>query len=61
MEIGKSVRVRELSVPSVELLDTPENSVVSVVVTRAARSAAAGADGAEEAEGEEATEEAAAE
>ena len=42
IEIGKSVRVRDLSVPNVELRDTPENSVVSVVVTRAAQSAAAG-------------------
>ncbi len=53
LEIGKSVRVRELNVENVELMDTPENSVVSVVVTRAARSAAAGA----EEEGEETTEE----
>ena len=49
IEIGKSVRVRDLSVPNIQLTDTPENSVVSVVVTRAAQSAAAG----EEEEGEE--------
>lgn len=42
LAIGKSVRVRDLNVPNVTLLDTPENSVVSVVVTRAARSAASG-------------------
>ena len=51
IEIGKSVRVRDLSVPNVELRDTPENSVVSVVVTRAAQSAAAGEE--EEEEGAE--------
>jgi large subunit ribosomal protein L25 len=55
LEIGKSVRVRDLSVENVELMDTPENSVVSVVVTRAARSAAAGAE--VEEGGEETTEE----
>lgn len=60
LEIGKSARVRDLSVPNVELLDTPENSVVSVVVTRAARSAAMGEDGLEEEGTEEATEETAA-
>ncbi|SRR6056300_759211 len=59
LEIGKSVRVRELSVPNVELLDTPENSVVSVVVTRAARSAADAAGAEADAETEEGTEEAA--
>jgi large subunit ribosomal protein L25 len=53
IEIGKSVRVRDLSVPKITLTDTPENSVVSVVVTRAAQSALAG----EEEEGEEGTEE----
>ncbi len=59
LEIGKSVRVRDLSVDNIELKDTPENSVVSVVVTRAARSAAAGEEGSEEGEegSEEATEE----
>ena len=57
LEIGKSVRVRELSVPNVELLDTPENSVVSVVVTRAARSAADAAGDEAEGETEEGTEE----
>lgn len=59
LEIGKSVRVRELSVPNVELLDTPENSVVSVVVTRAARSAADAAGDEADTETEEGTEEAA--
>ncbi len=51
IEIGKSVRVRDLSVSNIELRDTPENSVVSVVVTRAAQSAAAGEE--EEEEGTE--------
>lgn len=60
IQIGKSVRVRDLSVPNVQLTDTPENSVVSVVVTRAAQSAAASEDEDEEgteegAEGAEAT------
>lgn len=57
VQIGKSIRVRDLSVPNIELLDTPENSVVSVVVTRAAQSAAAGDEEEEGAEGEESTEE----
>lgn len=59
VQIGKSIRVRDLSVPNIELLDTPENSVVSVVVTRAAQSAAAGDEEEEGAEGEESTEESA--
>ncbi len=54
IEIGKSVRVRDLNVPNVELLDTAENSVVSVVVTRAAQSEASEED---EEETEEGTEE----
>lgn len=64
LQIGKSVRVRDLKVPNVELLDTPENSVVSVVMTRAAISAASGIsedeeEGAEGAEGEAPAEESA--
>ncbi|MCB0734524.1 MAG: 50S ribosomal protein L25 [Bacteroidetes bacterium] len=55
LAIGKSVRVRDLNVPNITLLDTPENSVVSVVVTRAARSAASGED--EEESGDESSEE----
>ncbi|MFT5511615.1 MAG: large subunit ribosomal protein L25 [Bacteroidia bacterium] len=55
LEIGKSVRVRDLSVPKIQLRDTLENTVVSVVVTRAAQSEAAGED--EEGEEGEATEE----
>ncbi|MFT5724772.1 MAG: large subunit ribosomal protein L25 [Bacteroidia bacterium] len=62
LEIGKSVRVRELSVPNVTLNDTPENTVVSVVVTRAAQSAASEEEEGEEgAEGTEGAEETAAE
>lgn len=58
IQIGKSVRVRDLSVPNIELTDTPENSVVSVVVTRAAQSEAAAEEDEEEGgeEGAEATE-----
>jgi large subunit ribosomal protein L25 len=51
LEIGKSVKVGEISVDKLTLLDSPNNSIVSCIVTRAAKSA--GLDG------EEATEEAA--
>lgn len=37
LSIGKSIRVRDLSIPNITLLDTPENSVVSVVVTRVSK------------------------
>ncbi|MCB9262151.1 MAG: 50S ribosomal protein L25/general stress protein Ctc [Flavobacteriales bacterium] len=52
LNIGKSIRVRDLNIPNVELLDTPENSVVSVIVTRASRSASAagGMDDSEDSE-----------
>jgi large subunit ribosomal protein L25 len=56
LEIGKGVRVNEISVDGVELLDTPENTIVSCNVTRAARSAQTAEEG-EEAEGEEGTSE----
>lgn len=48
--IGKNIRVRDIKVKGVDLLDTAENSVVSCVITRASRSAAAGeaVEGAEE-------------
>lgn len=39
LEIGKGVRVSSINVEGVTLLDTPENTIVSCVVTRAARSA----------------------
>jgi large subunit ribosomal protein L25 len=50
LEIGKSVKVGEISVDKLTLLDSPNNSIVSCIVTRAAKSAGL--------EGEEATEEA---
>jgi len=56
LELGKSIRVREISVENLELLDTPENSVVSCKVTRAAKSLEdeelEGEEGEEGAEGE---------
>ncbi len=62
LELGKNIRVREIEMGELTPLDTLENSVVSVNVTRASKSAA-GALADEEAEGteegaEEATEEA---
>lgn len=67
LELGKSVRVREVNVENLEKLDTPENSVISCVVTRAAKSAAGeeeleeGVEGEEVAEGAEGAEAPAAE
>lgn len=52
--IGQSIKVGEISLNNVELLDNKSNVVVSVIVTRAAKSAA-GAAGAEEEETEEET------
>jgi len=61
LEIGKSVKVGEISVDNLNLLDSENNSIVSCIVTRAAKSAA-GAGGDEEGEEtEEGAEEAAAE
>ncbi|MDA8886452.1 50S ribosomal protein L25 [Bacteroidia bacterium] len=51
LEIGKSVKVGEISVDKLQLLDSENNSIVSCIVTRAAKSAA-GSEG-DEAEGEE--------
>ncbi|MDG1045639.1 MAG: 50S ribosomal protein L25 [Bacteroidia bacterium] len=48
LEIGKSVKVKDIQVDKLQLLDSENNSIVSCVVTRAARSAADG-----EGEGEE--------
>jgi large subunit ribosomal protein L25 len=60
--IGKSIRVRDVQIPELEILDTPENTIVSVIVTRAAMSAAGAAGEAEEGEaGEDSEGEAAAE
>ncbi len=54
--IGKSVKVADISVDKLELLDSDSNSIVSCVVTRAAQSEAGEEDeeeeGAEGAEGE---------
>ena len=55
LEIGKSVKVGEISVDKMTLLDSENNSIVSCIVTRAAKSAA-GEDGEEEEEEEGAAE-----
>lgn len=34
LEIGQSVKVKELSIPNVEILDAKENAVISVKITR---------------------------
>lgn len=57
LEIGKSVKVGEISVDNLTLLDSENNSIVSCIVTRAAKSAA----GASATEGEEEAAEEAAE
>lgn len=57
LQLGKSIRVKEINVPNLELLDTPENTVISCLVTRASKSAAE-LEEEEAAEGEESTEEA---
>lgn len=49
LEIGKSVKVKDISVDKLSLLDSESNSIVSCIVTRAAKSAA----GADEEGGEE--------
>ncbi|MCB9245131.1 MAG: 50S ribosomal protein L25 [Flavobacteriales bacterium] len=41
LELGKNIRVKDIDLGGLTALDTPENSVVSVDVTRASRSAAA--------------------
>ena len=62
LAIGQSIKVEDVSRENLELLDTPSNVIVSVMVTRAAKSAAGAAEDGEEGEGEEgATEEAASE
>lgn len=52
LEIGKSVRVRDITVPGLTLLDSEANSIVSCVVTRAAQSEGLDEEGLDE-EGEE--------
>ncbi len=44
VEMGKSVKVGEINVENLELLDAAANAIVSVVTTRASRSAASGAE-----------------
>ncbi len=51
LAIGKSVKVKDISVEGLTLLDSENNSIVSVIITRASRSAAgSGADEEEETE-----------
>jgi len=56
--IGQSIKVGEISVNNVELLDNKSNVVVSVIVTRAAKSAAGAGGVDDESEEESSTEEA---
>jgi large subunit ribosomal protein L25 len=53
LEIGKSVKVKDIEVDKLQLLDSENNSIVSCVVTRAARSAADGETEEEDATSEE--------
>jgi large subunit ribosomal protein L25 len=53
LEIGKSVKVKDINVDSLQLLDSENNSIVSCVVTRAARSAADGGEEADDSTSEE--------
>lgn len=53
LDLGQSLRVRDVSVTNCELLDAPENAIISCKMTRAAISAA----GDDELEGEEGAEE----
>ncbi len=60
LEIGKSVKVKDVSLDKLQVLDSDTNSIVSCVVTRASQSASDDEDGIEGEEGdgtEEATEE----
>lgn len=45
LELGKSVKVGEITVPNIELLDSPNNAILSVEATRATREAAKEAAG----------------
>ncbi|MGB0851445.1 MAG: 50S ribosomal protein L25 [Bacteroidia bacterium] len=60
LEIGKSVKVGDISLDNLDLLDSENNSIVSCIVTRAAKSAAGeegeAEEGEEGAEGEAAAE-----
>lgn len=53
LDIGQSIKVADLNIPGVDLLDPKSNVIVSVSITRAAKSAAGGADDEEGEEGEE--------
>lgn len=59
VEMGKSIKVGEISVNNLELLDAAANALLSVVATRASRSADGDDTAGEEASGEEETEAAA--
>ena len=58
LELGQSIRVRDISVEGFEVLTAPENAVISCKMTRAAISAAGGTAVEEEATEEEGAEEA---
>lgn len=40
LELGKSIKVAEINVPGLELLDAPANAIASVLATRATKQAA---------------------
>ncbi len=56
LQIGKSVKVGEISLDKLQLLDSENNSIVSCIVTRAAKSAAGAAADTDDEEEEEAAE-----
>lgn len=56
LDIGQSIKVGDLNLPGVDLLDPKSNVIVSVSITRAAKSAAGGAEDEEGEEGEEGAE-----
>lgn len=57
LEIGKSVKVKDISAEKLDLLDADNNSIVSCVVTRAAKSAMGSAGDSEGEDTEEGAEE----
>lgn len=56
LQIGKSIKVGEISVDKLQLLDSENNSIVSCIVTRAAKSAAGAAVDTDDEEEEETAE-----
>jgi large subunit ribosomal protein L25 len=54
--LGQSIKVADISIDNVELLDTKSNVIVAVTITRAAKSAAGAGGVDEEGEGEEGAE-----